>query len=256
MTTAEGTALQVRRQPLRKFMQWLSRGAFGLLTDLTIVGESNFPKQGPLLVVGNHFSFIDPAIFVRIAPWPMDFIGGAQTPHAPGIVIFLPRLWGYLPVYRGTGSTYALNEAEKILKRKGIVGVFPEGGSWAQVLRPAGPGAAYLSAKTGAKLLPIGIDGLPEVFPSLRKLKRAKVTIRIGKPFGPLKIKSGKGYQRREQIDAFGNEIMHQIAALIPPEKGGIFSSDPKVREASKDSVLYPWEGKREGEDVYIAPED
>jgi hypothetical protein len=28
------------------------------------------------------------------------------------------------------------------------------------------------------------------------------------------------------------------------------------VREASKDSVLYPWEGKREGEDVYVAPED
>jgi hypothetical protein len=44
---------------------------------------------------------------VRVAPWPLDFLGGAQMPHAPKIVTFIPRLWGYLPVYRGTGSRTA-----------------------------------------------------------------------------------------------------------------------------------------------------
>jgi 1-acyl-sn-glycerol-3-phosphate acyltransferase len=254
MTLAVDAPVYASRRPLRQFMQWLSKIAFSVLTDLSVEGAQNFPKRGPLLLVGNHFSFIDPAIFVRVAPWPMDFIGGAQFPHAPGIVHFLPRLWGYLPVYRGTGSTYALKEAEHILKKGGIIGIFPEAGSWAQVLRPARPGAAYLSAKTGAQLLPVGIDGMPEVFPSLKKLKRAKVKIRIGKPFGPLKI-SGKGYQRREQIDAFGHEIMHHIADLIPPEKAGIYSPDPEVREAAKGTEIYPWENTREGQDQYIAPE-
>ncbi|NMB62033.1 MAG: 1-acyl-sn-glycerol-3-phosphate acyltransferase [Chloroflexi bacterium] len=254
MTMTVESPVYAQRRPLRRFMQWLSKIAFGLLTELNIEGEGNFPKHGPLLVVGNHFSFIDPAIFVRVAPWPMDFIGGAQFPHAPGIVHFLPKLWGYLPVYRGTGSTYALNEAEKILNKGGIVGIFPEAGSWAQILRPARPGAAYLSAKTGAPLLPIGIDGMPEVFPSLRKLQKAKVRIRVGKPFGPLKIK-GKGYQSREQIDAFGHEIMHHIADLIPPEKAGIYSPDPIVREAAKGSEIYPWENTREGQDQYNLPE-
>ena len=254
MTLAVDAPVYASRRPLRQFMQWLSKIAFSLLTDLSVEGEQNFPKRGPLLLVGNHFSFIDPAIFVRVAPWPMDFIGGAQFPHAPGIVHFLPRLWGYLPVYRGTGSTYALKEAENILNKGGIIGIFPEAGSWAQVLRPARPGAAYLSAKTGAQLLPVGIDGMAEVFPSIKKLKRAKVKIRIGKPFGPLKI-SGKGYQRREQIDAFGHEIMHQIADLIPPEKAGIYSSDPQVREAAKGTEIYPWENTREGQDQYIAPQ-
>ncbi len=112
-------------RPLRRFLQFLARGVFKIVTDMEIEGEENFPKSGPLIMVGNHFSFIDPAAFVSVAPWPMDFIGGAVTPHAPKIVQFIPRLWGYLPVYRGTGSTYALKEAERILKGGGGSGHLP-----------------------------------------------------------------------------------------------------------------------------------
>lgn len=233
-------------------MQFLARNLLGFLTDMEIEGEENFPKSGPLIMVGNHFSFIDPAVFVSIAPWPMDFIGGAVTPHAPKIVQFIPRLWGYLPVYRGTGSTYALKEADHILKTGGVVGIFPEGGSWAQVLRPARPGAALLTATAGAPLLPIGLTGFPKVFPALRQGKRARVRIRIGKPFGPFKI-FGSRYERRRQLDQIGDEIMTRIAELIPQEEAGLFSKDPKVREAAKGTEYYPWEGIREGQDKYPA---
>lgn len=239
-------------KPLRKFMQFLARGVFKALTDMEIEGRENFPKSGPIIMVGNHFSFIDPAAFISVAPWPMEFIGGAVTPHAPKIVQFIPRLWGYLPVYRGTGSTYALKEAEKILKSGGVIGIFPEGGSWAQVLRPARPGAALLTATASAPLLPIGLVNFPKVFPALRRGKRAKVKIRIGKPFGPFKI-FGSRYERRRQLDDIGNEIMTHIAELIPPEQAGLFSSDPNIREAAKGTEYYPWEGIREGQDKYPA---
>ncbi len=235
-------------KPLRRFLQFLARGALNILTDLEIEGEENFPKSGPLILVGNHFSFIDPVAFVSLSPWPMDFVGGAITPHAPKIVRFIPKLWGYLPVYRGTGSTYALKQAQKILNKGGVLGIFPEGGSWAQVLRPARPGAALLTAQTGAPLLPIGLIGLPKVFPNLRKFRRAKVKFRIGKPFGPFKV-SGSRYEQRRQLDDIGDEIMHKIAELLPPDEAGVYSSDPKVREAAENAAEYPWEGLREGED-------
>ena len=235
-------------QPLRRFLQFLARGALHALTDLEIEGEDNFPKSGPLILVGNHFSFLDPVAFVSLAPWPMDFVGGAVTPHAPKIVQFIPKLWGYLPVYRGTGSQYALKEAQKILHRGGVLGIFPEGGSWAQVLRPARPGAALLTAQTGAPLLPVGLIGLPKVFPSLRKLKRAKVKFRVGKPFGPFKV-SGSRYDQRHQLNDIGDEIMQKIADLLPTEQAGVYSSDPRVREEAQQAAEYPWEGLREGED-------
>ena len=239
-------------RPLRRFLQFLARGVFNVLTDMEIEGEENFPKSGPLIMVGNHFSFIDPAAFICVAPWPMDFIGGAVTPHAPKIVQFIPRLWGYLPVYRGTGSTYALKEATHILKSGGVVGIFPEGGSWAQVLRPARPGAALLTATAEAPLLPVGLVGFPKMFSALKQGKRAKVKIRIGKPFGPFKI-FGSRYERRRQLDDIGNEIMTHIANLIPQEEAGLFSNDPAVRAAAIGTDYYPWEGIREGQDNYPA---
>jgi len=235
-------------QALRRFLQGVARGLFHILSKFVVEGAENFPESGPLILVGNHFSFIDPAAFVAIAPWPMEFIGGAFNPHAPKIVRFIPKLWGYLPVYRGTGSTYALKEAQRILNNNGIIGIFPEGGAWAEVLRPARPGAALLAVNSGAKILPIGLDNFPALFPSLRKFKRANVKIKIGKPFGPFKT-SGSRYDQRKQLDEIGHEIMHRISELIPDERGGLYSSDPKIREASIGTEKYPWEGLREDED-------
>ena len=233
---------------LRRILQGLTRGLFRILCKFEIEGIENFPESGPLIMVGNHFSFIDPPAFIAVAPWPMEFIGGAFNPHAPKIVRFIPKIWGYLPVYRGTGSTYALKEAQRILNNDGIIGIFPEGGSWAEVLRPARPGAALLAANSGATILPVGLDNFPSLFPSLRKFKRATVKVKIGKPFGPFTT-SGSRYDQRKQLDEIGHEIMHHISELIPTERGGLYSSDPKVREASKGTEKYPWEGLREDQD-------
>jgi hypothetical protein len=59
---------------------------------------------------------------------------------------------------------------------------------------------------------------------------------------------SGSRYNRRKQLDEIGHEIMTHIAELIPTEKGGLYSSDAKIRKASKDTEYYPWEGLREDE--------
>ena len=246
MATQDPTYKPNRR--LRKVLQGMARGLFHMLSQFEVEGEENFPKSGPLIMVGNHFSFLDPPAFISVSPWPMDFVGGAVTPHAPRIVQFIPKIWGYLPVYRGTGSTYALKEAQRILDNGGVVGIFPEGGAWSQILRPARPGAALLTTRSGAPILPIGLVGFPNLFPSLRKFKRPKVKVRIGKPFGPFST-SGSRYERRKQLDEIGHKIMKHIAELIPPEKGGLYSRDPKVREASKGTEYYPWEGLREDKD-------
>lgn len=234
-----------RRKVIRKTLKVLCQMAFNLLMDIRIEGQENVPSQGPLLLVGNHFSFIDPLAMVRIAPWHLEFLGGFHNPSAPPIVEVIPWLWGYYPLFRGTGSRDSLRVAETLLQRSGIIGIFPEGGNWATVLRPARPGTAYLATRTGATLLPVGSDGLIDVFPHLRKGRRAKVTLRVGKPFGPFQV-SGRGRERREQLDEIGHQIMRQIAELIPAERQGYYSPDPAIRLAAKGTEIYPWETKTE----------
>ncbi len=238
-----------RRRPIRFLLKKLSAPAFGLLTWLEILGQENLPKAGPLMVVGNHFSFIDPVALVRMAPWPVEFIGGATNPHAPLWTRIIPFLWGYHKLYRGTGSRDALRAAEDIVKRGGILSIFPEGGNWATVLRPPRPGAAFLAARTGVQVLPVGFYGFTQVFPTLGRGKRAHATINIGRPIGPFSA-SGSGRDHRARLDEIGHEIMRSIATLIPGELRGFYSSDPAIREAAKGTERYPWADKIEGEVV------
>jgi 1-acyl-sn-glycerol-3-phosphate acyltransferase len=234
------------RYPRRRFIRAILRrmidGAFFVLSDLKIEGRENLPEGGPLLLVANHFSFIDPVAMIRATtPWPIEFVGGTVLPNAPPIVRWIPNVWGRYKLIRGGDSRYALRGAEAVLKQGGVLGIFPEGGNWATVLRPARPGVAFLAARSGAPLLPMGFDGLTEIFPSLRKGRRARATVRIGKPIGPFQV-TGRGRKRRPQLEEIGHEIMRSIAELIPPEKRGHYSDDPAIREAAKGTEIFPWE--------------
>ena len=233
-----------RRRWIRTLLSALIRVAFALLSKLSIEGESNLPASGPLLLVANHFHFADPVAVIRAVPWPLEFIGGTRLPNAPTGVKWLTGLWGTHRVRRGGSSREALRGAEEVLKAGGVLGIFPEGGSWAAILRPARPGAAYLAARTGVPIIPIGLDGMTEIFRSLARFRRARVTIRFGRPIGPF-ARADRGRAGREEIDRIGETIMRAIAELIPAERRGVYSEDPAVREAAAEDAVYPWDRER-----------
>jgi 1-acyl-sn-glycerol-3-phosphate acyltransferase len=229
-----------RRRAIRTVLRTGIAAAFNILMDLRIEGKENLPKSGPLILVGNHFAFLDPVAMIRITPYPLEFLGGLRTPNAPAWTDVFRILWGTILVRRGSSSRDALLAAQGVLEQNGVMAVFPEGGSWATVLRPPRPGTALLAAKTPARIVPVGLDGLLDVFPSAAKGKRARVTVRIGQPFGPLE-KDPK-ITLRQHMDKLGHEMMRHIAALIPPERRGFYSDDPAIRAAAAGTEIYPWE--------------
>ena len=229
-----------RRKFFRSFLKGLINLAFHVFSDFEMVGEENIPDTGPLIITGNHFSFADSVAMLHVAPPEIEMFSGANPAFTPGWAKLLPRLWGVLYVYRGTGSKQAIRDAENVLSKDGFFGIFPEGGAWAEMIRPARPGAAYLAARTDARILPVSFTGFNEVFP-LRFRNQSKVTIRIGKPYGPVSV-SGRGKERRQQLDELGDRIMGEIAILLPDHLRGKFSSDPEVRERAKEVETYPWE--------------
>jgi hypothetical protein len=87
----------------------------------------------------------------------------------------------------------------------------------------------------------MGFANLNQVFPCLRRGRRATVTVRIGKPFGPFQAE-GRGRERRPKLEAIGDKIMQRIARLIPPEKRGHYSKDPAIRAAAEGTEIYPWD--------------
>jgi len=237
------------RYPRRRLIRGVLRGVvhvlFDTLTHLDVYGREHVPKDGPLLLAANHFSFVDPALVLRVTPWPIEVVGGFRTPSGPSWGTSMLKLWGYVPVHRGTGSRAALRAVEAVLAQGGVVGIAPEGGSWATVLRPARPGAAFLAVRSGARILPVGIDGTYDVLTSLRRRRRARVTVRFGEPFGPFRAE-GRGREGRQRLDEIGHEIMRHIAALIPSERRGYYSDDPAIRAAARGTEVYPWDQAQE----------
>lgn len=229
-----------RRRTVRSVLRAGIAAALAVLADITIEGKENLPKEGPLLIVGNHFSFLDPVALIRVTPYPLEFMGGPTTPNAPKGMDIFRRMWGILKIRRGASSREGLLAAESILKQKGVLAIFPEGGSWATVLRPPRPGAALLAARTPASILPVGLEGLNDVFPMARKGKRAHVHIRFGRCFGPFTI-DRRDASIREYMDEIGHEMMRQIAPLVSPASRGFYSDDPVYREAARGSEVYPF---------------
>lgn len=242
----ETTIKYPRRQFIRGFMRTLISIVVGGLADFTIDGKENLPGVGPLLVVANHFHFLDPVMLIRGTRWPLEFVGGAQTPNAPSALRWTTGLWGFIPTYRGTGSRMTLKASQAILAQKGVLAIFPEGGSWAHVLRPARPGTAFLATQMNTQILPIGIDGVLDFFPRIKAGKRPHIHLRVGEPFGPF-VNVEPSRPSREELDEIGDTIMRHIAALIPNERRGYYSNDPSIRAAARGTEIYPWLDHPEG---------
>jgi 1-acyl-sn-glycerol-3-phosphate acyltransferase len=218
--------------------------AYLTFADFQIIGKENIPESGPGLIVANHFNFADPTALIHAFSRKLDFIGGTQLPNSPTLLKNFPRWWGIFNVHRGRSSRDALMKALSSLEKGRFVGIFPEGGSWATVLRPPRPGSALLVARSAAPVIPVGLDGLSEMFP-LKLGVRHKVTVNVGKPYYPVAPGNNRRYSR-EELDEMADTMMRKIAELIPPEKRGFYSTDPAIREAAKGTEVYPWEGIEE----------
>jgi len=84
---------QLRPKAFRKFLKGFLSFSLRSLCEIQVIGEENIPVNGPLIVVGNHFCWLDPIAVIAVFPWYPEFMGGTQLPSAPVVVRSLPKLW-------------------------------------------------------------------------------------------------------------------------------------------------------------------
>jgi 1-acyl-sn-glycerol-3-phosphate acyltransferase len=160
---------------------------------LRVAGRSELPATrdpGPLIVVANHASGVDPILIQAACPFEIRWMMGADMMH-PG----LAGLWGFMRIIgvdRDKGDSRALREALRHVHGGGVLGVFPEGRIERppRKLLPFEPGVGLLIAKSGAPVLAAVVEGVPDAptaWQSLLVRSRATVTFRraptqAGKP--------------------------------------------------------------------------
>ena len=138
-------------------------------------------------------------------------------------------LWEAIPVRRGEADLDAIRTCLDVLKSGDILAISPEGTrSYNGHLLRGQPGIALLALHSGAPILPFAHWGAEDFSANLKKTKRTDFHFRVGRPFY-LDTQGEK--VNGEMRQAMAEEIMVQIAALMPEEYRGeytYFKSPPK----------------------------
>ncbi len=199
-------------------LRWFAIFVFHLTTRIRLRGRYNVPATGPFILVANHLSWTDiPLIPLHL---PRKVVYMAKEEYFSSKIAWLVRFLGAFPVKRGEGDRQALRAAEEQLKQGNILIIFPEGTrSRTCTMARAHPGMGMIALRSGVPVVPVAIWGSEKALKQLG----AKVTIAYGEPM-LLRPKDTK--ITREDIDAVTAQVMHKIAAMLPPEYRGLYADD------------------------------
>tara|TARA_Y100001933_G_scaffold227252_1_gene241856 strand:+ start:1143 stop:1826 length:684 start_codon:yes stop_codon:yes gene_type:complete len=178
-------------------------------------GNANVPMDGPLVVVANHGSHLDPPLLGHALGRPVAFMAKAELFRIPvlGKVI---RACGAYPVKRGASDREAIRTATARLQEGWAIGVFLDGTRQenGRVNQPM-PGAALLAARSGASLLPVAILNSHRALGVGRNRPRlVKLEMRIGVPV------PAPSSRRKPELEATTRELQRRINALLDQGTG------------------------------------
>ena len=141
-----------------------------------IIGKSNIPKKGSLIICANHKHVMDQCPILISTRRMVHYM--AKKEYFDGKFAWFFKLAGCISVNRSIKDEAAKAQALELLKNGYAVGLFPEGtrNKTKDFLLPFKFGAVSMAQKTDSYIVPVGITGE-------YKFRSKDLTIRIGKPF-------------------------------------------------------------------------
>jgi len=173
-------------------------------------GRANVPPSGPVLLVSNHQSHLDPVLVGVACPRQLKYLARKS-------LFFWPFSWwiralGAVPIDRERGAMGGIRTTLRLLNEGEAVLVFPEGsrthdGEMQKML----PGFCLLARRSRATIVPVAIDGAYRALPRGSFLARpARIRLAICQAITP------------QQYEALGDEELTQQVAM---EIAGAFTA-------------------------------
>jgi 1-acyl-sn-glycerol-3-phosphate acyltransferase len=168
---------------VRAVLVFLSRTLF----RLRVVHGERIPASGAYVLAPSHRSYLDTPFVAAVTRRRIRFMGKRELWTKSWSAKVFTAL-GAFPVDRDVPDRSALRQSMAAVEGGEPLVIFPEG------TRRTGPeitelhdGAAYVAARTGVPLVPVGIGGSEDILARGRKLPKFKrVVVVIGEPIEPL----------------------------------------------------------------------
>ncbi|MET9831965.1 lysophospholipid acyltransferase family protein [Streptomyces sp. NPDC006385] len=202
-----------------------------------VEGAEHIPGDGPVILAGNHLTFIDSMILPLVCDRQVFFIGKDEYVTGKGLKGRLMAWFftgvGMIPVDRdgGRGGVAALMTGRRVLEEGRVFGIYPEG-----TRSPDGrlyrgrTGIARLTLMTGAPVVPFAMIGTDKIQPGGAGMPRPrKVTVRFGEA---MEFSRYEGMDRdRYVLRAVTDSVMAEVMRLSGQEYVDMYAS--KAKEAA-----------------------
>ncbi len=218
---------------MRRVLHMFLRFLVHILIKPEIEGLENVPRTGPVLLLISHTNFLDPVLACALVPRVVIPMGKVELFRIP-LFSQLLRWYGAFPVRRGEVDLQAFRSSFHALEQGHVLLIAPEGTrSGDGRLQQGKHGTAYIATRMDVPLVPMAIIGGERFYSYLFQLRRTPVRIIIGPAF---RLRKPTKVVRREVLHQMTDEIMYQMARLLPPERRGVYSD---LSKATEEYIVY-----------------
>ncbi len=203
-----------RRSPLYRVERMLFVTALWAWFRPKVVGQENIPSTGPAILAPVHRSFADFGFAAFCTERKLFFMTKDEMWNNKWLGKLLLTV-GAFPVHRESADREALQRAEEVLNRGELLVLFPEGTRrQGRAVEDLMEGATFLSARTGAPIVPIGIGGSDLAMPKGSAVpKPYTIQVVIGPAIPPPERTAG-GRVSRSAVRAATDALVPRLQAV------------------------------------------
>lgn len=219
---------------LKNFIIVLARFLLFIVADVKMEGVEKIYHDQPVIVTANHIGFLDGVLILSLD----------EVSRHPNLVVIVAEHWqevailrwavtklGWIFIDRFNPDIKSMRKVLSRMKGESLLVIAPEGTrSKTGALIEAKPGAAYITAKSQAVIIPTAITGTEDHL--LKKFfttfKRLHIRVLFGEPY---KLPPMPNKDRSKYLEQATDEIMCRIAVLLPESYRGIYADNPRLEE-------------------------
>lgn len=192
---------------VRNLLWLLTKALFRLSVD----GKEHIPRHGAFVLAPVHRSFADFALVSAVTQRRMRYMGKDSLFRVKPLARFISAL-GAFPVHRGAADREALRRSIEVVERGEPLVIFPEGTRRSgDVVDNLFEGAAFVAARAGVPVIPVGIGGSEAAMPKGKKLPRpTRIHIVVGAPIAP-PAATDAGRVSRKSVHAMTAELQREL---------------------------------------------